>query len=159
VGNNKYHLQQEWANFLANPNFMWQWYGHFTFKHHPHAESANKTWMLWIHRINRACFGTGYWKYKHKGVIWARGTETQNRGSIHYHAIIGNLHRIVPDRFKWMEVWNDYAGFSRIHPYFVNMGAEHYMSKSTYAWKRGEIDLSETIKYHIDAPLLDSTVF
>jgi hypothetical protein len=143
----KYHIPQAWATFLDNPAYHWNWYGHFTFRDYPHAETAHKAWMRYIHILNREAFGHYYWKHKEKGVIWARGTEDQKRGAVHFHALIGN----VPDRvdhMKYKETWFKMAGISRIYAYEKDKGAEFYMSKSTYAWKRGEIDLSATMKYH-----------
>ena len=155
----KYSLPQAWAIFLDNTSFHWNWYGHFTFrgddpalkKGHggfPHPEAAGKTWMLFIHKLNRESFGVRYTKHKEKGVIWARGTEYQKRGAIHYHALIGN----IPDsvrRMDYVDLWHSLSGIGRIYAYEKDRGAEFYMSKSSYAWKRGEIDLSGTMKYHI----------
>ena len=89
-----------------------------------------------------------YWKDKNKGVIWARGTEDQKRGAIHFHALIGD----VPDFMnlvKYRNLWYAKGGICQILPYRKENGAEYYMSKSTYAWKRGEIDLSDTLKKEV----------
>jgi hypothetical protein len=43
------------------------------------------------------------------------------------------------------------CGISRIYHYEVSRGAEFYLSKSTYAWKRGEVDLSA----NLPLPMLD----
>lgn len=72
--------------------------------------------------------------------MWARGTEFQRRGTIHFHALIGRVPRDI-DRFKYMQIWFMLGGIARIFKYEEGKGAEFYMSKSTYAWKRGEIDL------------------
>lgn len=134
-----YHLPQVWAEYLNKFN-PWSWYGHFTFKDYPHPERAVKAWDLWIHKLNREIFGCKYYKHPEKGVTWARGTETQGRGSIHFHAILGRIPEDVR-RLSWVDKWYEMEGISRIYAYQADAGAEYYMSKSTYAWKRGEVDL------------------
>ena len=136
----KYHLPQVWAEYLNSFN-PWSWYGHFTFKEYPHPETASKTFDLFIHKLNRHIFGCRYYKHKEKGVTVARATEYQQRGSIHFHAILGRIPGDVR-RLKYMDLWYELGGISRIYPYQSGLGAEYYMSKSTYAWKKGEIDLS-----------------
>lgn len=136
---------------------MWTWYGHFTFRGYPHPESADKVWRKYVGDLNRQIFGKNFWKRKDEGVTWARGLEYQKRGSLHYHAIIG----CVPDevntdlfRLAYKETWNELAGFARVYPYERNKGAEFYMSKSAYAWKRGEIDLGGPLKVRMQNPSL-----
>lgn len=143
-------LPAVWASFLDKPEWHWEWYGHYTFrdvlnqytglKHHVHPETAIKTWDKFIHILNRDIYGVKYWKRENKGVVWARGTELQIRGAVHFHALIG----LIPDhirRLKYLDEWFIMAGIARIYPYIRGNGAEFYMSKSAYAWKRGEIDL------------------
>lgn len=143
-------LPQTWAAFLNKPEWNWQWYGHFTFRDRSadasglrrfvHPEAALKIWDGFIHQVNREIFGNRYYKRKKDGVVWARATEFQVRGAIHYHAIIGR----VPDtvrRMDYVDHWYSKAGLARIYKYEKGKGAEGYLSKSCYAWKRGEIDL------------------
>lgn len=143
-------LPQVWAEFLDNPAFEWSLYGHFTFRdvvnvsdgiaRHVHPESAGKTWDKFIHNLNRKVFGCRYYKRSGEGVTWARASEYQVRGAIHYHALIGR----VPQQIKRLELvdqWFSAAGIARIYEYVPNLGAEHYLSKCCYAWKKGEVDL------------------
>lgn len=134
-----YHLPQVWADYLNSFN-PWSWYGHLTFRGYPHPETACKTYDLWVHKLNRYLFGCKYWKHAEKGITWARGTELQRRGSIHFHLIAGRIPGDV-NRFHWMDEWFKLGGISRLYPYKVSKGAEYYLAKSTYAWKRGEVDL------------------
>lgn len=134
-----YHLPQVWADYLNSFN-PWSWYGHLTFRGYPHPETAIKTFDLWTHKLNRRLFGCRYYKHPEKGITWARGTELQRRGSVHFHFIAGRIPDDV-NRFDWMDEWYELGGISRIYPYEVSRGAEYYLSKSTYAWKRGEVDL------------------
>lgn len=143
----KYLLPQAWATMLEK--FNWQWYGHFTFRDYPHPETADRAWSRWVHRLNREIYGVHYWKDKTKGVYWARGTEYQKRGSLHYHAIVGGIPEYV-HHMRYMDDWNISSGFSRIFKYEKKKGAEYYMSKSSYAWKNGEIDTSDSLKLEQD---------
>jgi hypothetical protein len=142
-------ISQQWAEYLDNPSFDWSWYGHYTFRGYPHIESARKAWDVYIHELNRKIFGWYYWKDKSKGVPWARGTEYQNRGAVHFHAIIGGIPECVR-RFDSMERWYGMAGICRIYPYERGRGAEFYMSKSSYAWKKGEIDLGGPLRDRLE---------
>ena len=148
-----------WADFLDKPEWWWIWYGHYTFRdvvspydghtHHVHPVSALKVWDKWIHQLNGEAYGVKYWKNKNKGVVWARGTEFQNRGAIHFHALIGQVPENVR-RMDYVDKWFNMAGIARIYEYQWGKGAEFYMSKSAYAWKRGEIDLGGPLAFHLD---------
>jgi len=125
---------------------MWQWYGHFTFrlgntKHGSvHPEKADKLFRKWLDELNIKIFGRNYKKKADKGVLVARSTEIGGKGGLlHFHVIIGRVPADV-QRMEWKETWNDLAGFARIYQYDRNLGGAHYLSKSAYAWKRGEID-------------------
>ena len=50
----------------------------------------------------------------------------------------------------YIDKWYELAGLARIYNYEQGKGAEFYMSKSAYAWKRGEIDLSGPLTFHLD---------
>jgi hypothetical protein len=100
--------------------------------------------MKFTHQLNREIFGCRYTKRKGEGVIWSRGSEFQNRGALHYHALLG----LIPDRVRrldYLDYWHNLAGFARIYPYEPGKGAEQYISKSAYAFKKGEIDFSDTL--------------
>ena len=142
-------LPQAWALFLDNPNYHWYWYGHFTFRGYPHLEAGNKIFRKFINMLNYACEGRNFWKRPEKCVTWVRSTEYQSRGSLHYHSIIGNITAPL-NRFQYMDIWHELAGYARIYHYEKDRGAEFYLSKSSYAWKQGEIDVSDTLQYHSD---------
>lgn len=142
VHRSNYQLPQVWADYLNTFN-PWSWYGHFTFRSYPHPETAIKTFDLWVHKLNRAIFGCRYYKRPLSGVSWARASELQRRGVIHFHAILGRIPEASNvKRLTWMDMWYTLGGICRIMRYESGKGAEYYMSKSTYAWKHGEIDLS-----------------
>jgi hypothetical protein len=137
-----YHLPQAWATFLSQPllESLWGWYGHFTHKDYPHPESFHKLFLRWLYPINVEAYGRRYWK-DNSGVIWARSSEFQSRGSLHYHSLIGDLPSWIDKAYHYRR-WERMSGFCRIEKYESNRGAEYYLSKSSYAWKNGEVDLS-----------------
>jgi hypothetical protein len=134
----------------------WDWWTTLTFVDVGHPEAADKVFRLWIHRLNRRLHGRNYWKHPEtKGCFWVRATEYQKRGALHYHGMIGEP---VPSAwaFDLMRDWEDLGrlrvgvsewktktGYARIYPYGQDgkTGAEFYISKCMYAFKRGEIDL------------------
>mgnify|MGYP003694097619 CR=1 FL=1 len=53
-----------------------------------HPKRADKTFRVWISKLNDACFGKHWWR-RGKGVLWARGIEFQRRG---VHRFLPNSH-------------------------------------------------------------------
>jgi len=82
-------LQNAWIAFLST--YEWNLYCHLTFPKCSVQMAADKAFDVWIHDLNRKEFGHHYWKHPNIGVIWARGYERQERGDIHFHAIVGAL--------------------------------------------------------------------
>lgn len=135
-----------YADWFKRFDPLWSWYCSFTFRPalnksgSVHPEKADKLFSRYINNLNCQIYGKKYRKYPMKGVLVARATETGDKGGLlHYHALIGHLPEDV-NRMAWKESWNDMAGFSRIFPYDPSLGGVHYMAKSAYAFKRGEID-------------------
>jgi hypothetical protein len=93
-----------------------------------------------LDQINKEIFGRNYKKRSDQGALSARSTEIGGKGGLlHFHGLIGR----IPDRvqrMEWKENWNGLAGFARIFKYDPDLGGAAYLSKSAYAWKRGEID-------------------
>jgi len=139
-------VSYSYAEWLKKYDDLWNWYSTFTFrlgntKHGSiHPEKANKLFNHFLDDINKEAFGRNYKKRADKGALVARSTEIGDKGGLlHYHALLGH----IPDRIRRMEykeVWNGLAGFARIYPYDKKLGGAAYLSKSAYAWKRGEID-------------------
>jgi len=135
-----------YSDWLKKYDPLWSWYGHFTFrledtKHgSTHPEKADKLFNRYLDSLNIEIFGRNYKKKIDKGVLVVRSTERGDKGGLlHYHALLGR----IPDEIQRMyfkEFWNGLAGFARIFPYDKNLGGAAYLSKSAYAWKRGEID-------------------
>jgi hypothetical protein len=139
-----YHsLADTWGTFLEP--YDWDWFCTLTFKDCTHPESAGKVYDNWIHALNRDAYGQGYWKDKTKGVFYARGTEWQRRGVIHYHALIGGIPDFVRIS-KYVNWWKAHvAPQVTIDKYDRKKGGRFYMAKSAYTFKRGEIDCNDAL--------------
>ena len=141
-------LSQEWARWLKETDDLWNWYAHFTFRKESstkhgsvHPEKADRMFHRYLIDLNRHVFGRHFDRNPTKGVLVARSTEIGGQGGLlHFHAILGRIPDAVR-RMEWKENWNGLAGFARIHAYDPKQGGAAYLSKSAYAWKRGEIDL------------------
>jgi len=143
-----YYLPQLWADFLST--FQWDWFITVTPDDNPHPEALDKLRDTFIHHLNQQIYGRSYWKDKNKGVFWAFGMERQRRGTPHIHGLIGGIPDFMSPNIEYNWLRDHGAQFSKIESYRPNAGAEYYMSKSTYAWKRGEVDLSATMKLEQD---------
>ena len=139
-------ISEAYAEWLREFDDMWAWYAHFTFRPGAaksgsvHPERADVLFRRWLDLINRRIWGRNYKRSSTKGVLVTRSTEIGSKGGLlHYHALLG---RVPADlrRVEWKEEWNEIAGFARIHAYDRSLGGAAYLSKSAYAWKRGEID-------------------
>ena len=82
-------LQRTWIAFLGMQE--WNLYCHLTFPRCSSQLYASHAFDVWIHDLNRKEFGHHYWKHPGIGVTWARGYERQERGDIHFHAVVGSL--------------------------------------------------------------------
>ena len=142
-----------YAELVKRYDERWNWFGHFTFPEDIHPEAAGKIWKKFTHMINRDVYGCRYYK-RDKGIIWSRGSEYQKRGVIHYHSLLGD----IPDRVRrldYLDLWQSLAGFARIFKYERGKGAEEYITKSAYAFKRGEVDFSNTLAVQLNSNQLE----
>jgi hypothetical protein len=135
-----------YAEWFKKWDPVWAWYCSFTFRLGAtksgsiHPEKADKLFKRFLHDLNCKAFGKKYRNKPLKGVVVARATERGDKGGLlHYHALLGHI-PVDISRMEWKEVWNGLAGFARIFPYDPSLGGVHYMAKSAYAFKRGEID-------------------
>ena len=89
-------------------------------------------------KINRRLFGVR-WSKHGKGVYWARASELQQRGVLHFHVLMGGDGLAQERRLDWMDEWNELAGFARIEVPESTGAVLSYCSK--YVVKDGQIDL------------------
>jgi len=129
-------LVQAWATFLGR--WSWDWFATLTFRGEVHPEAADKRFRVWVSKINRALYGPRWWKHG-QGVRWVRALETQRRGVIHYHALLGGVGVDELRRLSWMDEWNRLAGYARIEPPADGAAVRGYCAK--YVAKGGEVDV------------------
>ena len=127
-------VRDAWAEFLGR--WAWEWFCTLTFSEAVHPEKGEKCFRVWIARVNDRVFGR-HWRRRKRGVTWARATELQRRGAIHFHALVagvGDLRRLT-----MMDEWAKLAGWARIRAVQRQDLVRKYVSK--YVAKGGEIDL------------------
>ena len=143
IVDSNYYLPQVWGEFLSK--FKWDWFITVVPDDIVHPEALDKLRDVFIHHLNQKIYGRSYWKDKSKGVFWAFGMERQRRGAPHIHGLIGGIPDFMSPNIEYNWLRDHGAKFSKIEAYKPNAGAEYYMSKSSYAWKHGEIDTSVTL--------------
>ena len=124
-----------WAHFLCS--HTWQSFVTHTFADNIHPEAAHNIYRRWIRHVELLTDGP---------LRWARATEYQKRGVLHYHSLIDGwlpLDRItggevIERREAVKALWMDLGGgFSSVDPYTPARAI--YCTK--YVVKGGEIDL------------------
>ena len=143
-GLQKLHLQRAWVAFLSMRE--WNLYCHLTFPRRPCRLSAERSFDVWIHDLNRKEFGHHYWKYPYVGTTWARGSERQERGDVHFHAVVGSLSRgiVTPDIAiaRWAKITN---GNAKITLFDAEKKGIEYICKHCEAGN-GNIETSKSLK-------------
>jgi hypothetical protein len=148
-------LQEGWVELISR--YEWDWYITHTFLVNVHPERADKLWNLWCSQISRKLYGPRWSRKVNRGIVpgihWVRASEYQQRGTLHYHALMKGVEALHP--FYWMEKWLNLdgiglhegkTGISRIYPSkdFLKEGSIiKYISK--YVIKGGDIDLSPNL--------------
>jgi len=101
-------------------------------------EAAAKAFRLFVSKINRELYGVRWYKHR-KGVRWVRALETQRRGVVHYHALLGGAGLSEQRRLFWMDQWDEIAGYARIEQPRDSNAVHSYVAK--YVAKGGEVDI------------------
>lgn len=136
-------ITQAWVDLidqLETKYGVFEWFGSFTFAEPLHPEQANKRFLRLTRVLSKAVSGNRYYKHG-TGISWVRGTESQKRDAIHYHAFFGNGVRKLR-RLDFMDIWQSPeigGGYCRIWPYDGRINAKSYIVK--YQLKGGEIDV------------------
>lgn len=147
----KDELSQAYGKFIQElgERLDFSWFATLTFRYPIHPESADKTFRLWVHKINRKIYGVRYYKRKGQGIRWIRALERQKRSVIHFHCLIADIpetwDKTTKDfrRLHWLDEWFKIGGIARIVAYDKRLGACFYLGK--YVSKDGEIDYSDNI--------------
>jgi len=107
----------------------WQWFVTQTFKaEYVSQKESDRSWYSWFNgvRVSAKAKGLTPSIYGAAAPFYFRVTEFQDRGTLHFHALIGNVGDIRRLLFK--DMW-ELAGYARILPYEASKGANFYVGK------------------------------
>lgn len=136
----------EFGAWLSRP--AWNWYTTHTFKADFVAKrKADRNWYAWFNnlRVSAKAVGLTSSCYGSAAPFYFRVAEYQERGTLHYHALVGGVGDIRRLLFK--DLWELY-GFARVEKYEPALGAAHYVAK--YLNKAdGDIRFSHNLTRHL----------
>lgn len=117
---------------------QWEWFVSLTFRaEYVSPKEADRHWQAWLNSLCQSCKCRGL-----ERPFYFRVTELQNRGTLHYHSLIGGVGDIRRLLFK--DIW-ELHGFGRVERYEPSLGACHYVGK--YLTKTdGDIRFSHNLK-------------
>jgi hypothetical protein len=142
-------LQKEWREFISRYDF--DLFVTLTFREDTEPWLAKKRFEKWIVSLNKELFG---WRYKQRGrgIRYAVVYESQKRGTLHMHALLGADELKELDREYMAELWKCNGqqkngnllnrivnGHAVIDIYDPKRGAIQYMTK--HINKGGEPDI------------------
>jgi hypothetical protein len=135
---------QQYVAYLRDRH--WDLVGHLTFPFEVTERRAGDLWHKFVHLINRQQYGNRYYKHrkqasKRAGVSWARATELQTRGAIHYHFLIDGIKRDMSITIpKAQQAWRKLTGGNEhsitVLPYNPALGGVEYMCKHIDTFNR-----------------------
>ena len=141
----------EWLNLPP-----WGWYTTHTFKGgYVSLKQADRHWYSWFNSLRGAAVGKGLTRsvYGGQSPFYFRVAEYQDRGTLHYHALIGNVGDIRRLLFK--DFW-ELNGFARVEKYEAGKGANFYVGKYlTKADGVGDIRFSHNVEQYLTKELGD----
>ncbi|GAI96695.1 unnamed protein product, partial [marine sediment metagenome] len=110
----------EFGAFLSRP--QWDWFTTHTFKaEYVSPKEGDRHYFAWLNSLCLAARVRG-----HGRPFWFRGTEFQDRGTLHFHSLIGGVGDIRRLLFK--DFW-ELHGFARVEKYDPERGAASYVGK------------------------------
>ncbi|NVM24080.1 MAG: hypothetical protein HWN68_20165 [Desulfobacterales bacterium] len=131
--------RNEFGAWLSVPE--WDWYTTHTFRaEYVSPREADWHWQAWLNTLCQATKTRGL-----ERPFYFRVTEYQDRGTLHYHSLIGGVEDVRRLLFK--DFWELY-GFARVEKYEPNKGANFYVGK--YLTKAdGDIRFSHNLKHRL----------
>jgi len=133
---NVIELRNGWTDWLSAHE--WTWYGTFTFRTPSLSEKwADRLWKTWTRALEQRLAPP---RARRGRVRWARATEWQQRGALHYHALLHGPQLDHENPEEWSKTWWRVAhGYAQIaFPEDVRACAG-YLAKHVPA--RGVIDV------------------
>jgi hypothetical protein len=108
-------------------SFPWQWYTTHTFKgDYVSPKSADRQWYSWLNSVRVAAHKPMHSIFGAGAVSYFRVTEYQDRGVLHYHALLGAVGDLR--RLSFKDLWET-SGFARVEAYEPGKGANYYVGK------------------------------
>ena len=121
------HARNAFGEWLSLP--PWDWYTTHTFRaEYVSPKEADRHWYSWFNSLRVAAVAKGLTPscYGDTAPFYFRVAEYQDRGTLHYHALIGNVGDIRRLLFK--DFW-ELHGFARVEKYEPSRGANFYVGK------------------------------
>ena len=138
--------KKAFGQWLSLPE--WDWYTTHTFKaDYVSPKQSDKAWYGWFNGLRVSAKAKGYTPSIYGAVapFYFRVVEYQDRGTLHYHALIGGVGDIRRLLFK--DLW-ELFGFARVEKYEAGKGANFYVGK--YLTKEGgDIRFSHNLKPYL----------
>jgi len=145
----KRELQKYWIELISR--YEYDLFVTLTFKEDIKRATAENRFESWIAALNNILFGRRY-KQRGRGIRYAVSYESQNRGTLHMHALLGAEGLKELDSEYMAELWKCNGqqkngtllnrivnGHAVIDIYNPKRGAIQYMTKDIY--KDGEPDI------------------
>ncbi|MBA7715079.1 hypothetical protein ES703_124119 [subsurface metagenome] len=120
---------------------QWNWYTTHTFRaEYVSPRESDRHWQAWLNTLCQACKVRGL-----ERPFYFRATEYQDRGTLHFHSLIGGVGDVRRLLFK--DIW-ELNGFARVEAYDPSLGASHYVGK--YLTKSdSDIRFSHNLRCHL----------
>jgi len=138
--------RNEFGAWLSLPE--WDWYSTQTFKaDYVSPRQADRAWYSWFNslRISAKARGLTPSLYGEQAPFYFRVAEYQDRGTLHYHSLIGGVGDIR--RLSFKDFW-ELHGYARVEAYEPGKGANFYVGK--YLTKAdGDIRFSHNLGGHL----------
>ncbi|MBA7547236.1 hypothetical protein ES705_39643 [subsurface metagenome] len=131
--------KNEFGEWLSLPE--WEWYTTHTFRaEYVAPKEADRHWQAWLNTLCQACKVRSL-----ERPFYFRVTELQDRGTLHFHSLLGGVGDIRRLLFK--DFW-ELQGFARVEKYEAGKGANFYVGK--YLTKdAGDIRFSHNLTRHL----------
>ena len=138
--------RRAFGEWLSKP--PWQWYVTQTFRaDYVSPRQADHSYYAWLTslRVAARAIGAATALYGAGSPFYFRVAELQDRGTLHFHSLIGGVGDTRRLLFK--DLW-ELHGIARVEAYDANRGANFYVGK--YLTKTdGDIRFSDNLKPHL----------
>ncbi|MBA7546187.1 hypothetical protein ES705_38570 [subsurface metagenome] len=138
--------RRAFGEWLSLPK--WDWYTTHTFKaEYVSPKDSDRAWYSWFNSLRVSAKALSYTPslYGEQAPFYFRVVEYQDRGTLHFHALIGGVGDIRRLLFK--DFW-ELHGYARVLAYEPGKGANFYVGK--YLTKAdGDIRFSHNLTKHL----------